>query len=242
MDRVAFRNMTSKNRKFTVGDENTGKSKINVNMSDYFLERQSKNMGDYNEFVSAFNNNISEDKCRSDVNNDMISNHQPEQVLDRVYHPTLLTDQERQFHNADRCGLSVGTREHNHVLNGLAINKNNKSSSVMTPLPKLNYPHGYDQIQPLEMDMSSQLESQFGGLVDDDMERQISALTTKFSEKPETTEPTVQLKCGISPSYTPFIISNLDHCHKRVSDSRPKTQNTSSRTKCGANCVRKIRK
>lgn len=194
MDRLAYQNMTIKNKTFTDNHMNhsptmnqfsqpigqiTSKSKINTMVNNYYLERQAKNSTNYGDFISALNSNIIEDQHRTEVNNDQYFSDQPSgDNFQRVYHPTLLTDQEKNFNNADRCGLGTRDRQAD------AIAKNKNTSHIMTPLPKLNYPQGYDKLEPLKMDMTSQLDSQFNVLTSTDMEQQI-ALLKKNNEKCE---------------------------------------------------------
>lgn len=188
MDRLAYQNITTKNRNRQFDrfahptGEITSKSKINTQVGNYYLERQSKNLGDYDEFVTALNDNIVEDRHRTDANNRrLIQEPVNTDNFQRVYHPTLLTDQEKRFNNADRCGL--GTR--NRQLNSMAKNKNSPHEQNLTPIPKLNYPDGYDKLSPINMDMTSQLASQFGGLIDESMQQQINDITS-HTQNPQT--------------------------------------------------------
>lgn len=189
MDRLAFQNMTNKNRgcdqpgswaqtqtptlySQPVG-EATSKSKINTEVNNYFLERLDKNSQEYNRYVDALNGNIKEDQYRTTVNNTKWQSEHPiNDTSQHVYHPTLLTDPERRTDNigSDRYGMSTRDRQ----ANGMAQTKN----TVMTPLPKFNYitPQGYNQMGPIDMDMTSHLDQQFSSLTDPNMEQQISRL------------------------------------------------------------------
>ena len=212
MDRLAYQNMTTKHKHITDQEANgtaslnrysqptgelTSKSKINTRTDDYYLERQSKNSQDYSCFVTALNSNIVEDQYRTDVNNDRYFNKpQMEDNLQRVYHPTLMTEQEQNFCNADRCGLGLGTRD--RQINAVAKSRN--TPHQMTPMPKLNYPHGYDQMPPIEMDLTSDIESQFNILTDQDMDQQIA----KLNKNSQTIEPkTTEFICPAYPGYNP---------------------------------------
>lgn len=219
MDRLAYQNMTIKhkvmpnqpvpcaaslNRYSQPTGEVTSKSKINARVDDYHLERQSKNTQDYESFVAALNGNIVEDQYRTTVNNDRYFNKPAcEDNFQRVYHPTLMTEQEQNFCNADRCGL--GTRD--RQMNAVAINKNTTHQQLMTPLPKLNYPHGYDHMEPLRMDLTSQLETQFSTLTNSDMEEQISQLN-KNNTQP--IQPTIM--CPPHIGYNP----QADHMNQQL--------------------------
>lgn len=223
MDRVAFLNMTSKNRNVSdinsqtplrhisqLTGELTTKSKIGTQVNNYYLERQSKNASEYNNFVAALNNNITEDRYRTSVNNDQFLTEQPNgDNFQRVYHPTLMTEQERNFDNADRCGL--GTRD--RQVNAVAVNKNT-THPILTPMPKLNYPQGYDQLKPIEMDMTSQLESQFSGLTNQSMEQQIALLNKSVQSSDNTNSRSVNdiVMCRSQPNYNPQV----DHLNQQL--------------------------
>jgi hypothetical protein len=200
MERLAFQNMTTKNRtNFKNGidlcgysqpiGEVTTKSKINTRTDNYFLERQSNNSGDYNNFVSSLNSNIIEDQFRTNVNNDHFSNkHVPEDTLQHIYHPALMGEKEAVTDSYDRCGL--GTRD--RQANTMAKNKNSK------------YPQEYNQTEPLKMNVSSQIDTQFGCLIDQDMEKQISILTKKaqMSTQTSNTHPSGNGQ-NVSQGYNP---------------------------------------
>jgi hypothetical protein len=186
MDRLAYQNMTSRNRALDRLAQPTGeltsKSKVNTQVNTYQLERQSKNAPEYNGFISALNNNIIEDQHRTEDNNLRYRAEQPiDDNLQRVYHPTLMTESERNFDSADRCGL--GTRD--HQLNAIAKNKNT--------MPKLNYPQGFSQIEHVNTDLTSQIDYQFGGLTNHDMEQQIANLNKNMQTSEQTAPPLSQL-------------------------------------------------
>jgi len=229
MDRLAYQNMTIKNK---IGHaptmdqysqptgQLTSKSKINNRVNNYYLERQTKNLDNYNEFVSALNSNILEDQCRTTANNDQYMTEQPtEDNFQRVYHPTLLTEPEKDFNNADRCGL--GTRD--RQINAVAKNKN--TSHLITPMPKLNYPQGYDKLNPISMDMSSQIESQFVGLTNPVMDQQI-ALLSKNSQKsnshmnPNMTDELMRPTHGNYNSQTDFMNQQLYQLSTQIPPQR----------------------
>ncbi len=171
----------------------TNKSKMNTNVDNYHLERQSKNTSEYNNYVNALNNNIREDQDRTQINNARLqSNMSTTENQQRIYHPSLLTadpTQRNNFTELDR--QSVGTRNRREDL--LARNRNvshiqqsqqpqqqNDQSIPMGP-PRLNYPQGpagYSDgsLAPLEMDMTSHLDMQFQGLTDPNLNQQIQRL------------------------------------------------------------------
>jgi hypothetical protein len=204
MERLAYQNMIYKSKNGQIRPpvlmtpfsqptgEVTSKAKINSHINNYYFERQSKNSPNYDSFITALNSNISEDQQRTSVNNEYLLTEQTlEDNLGRVCHPTLMTEQEKSFHNADRCGLGVGTRD--RQMNAFAKNKNTthpdmQSNEMLmmkqspTPMPKLNYPQGYDQLQPLCMDMSSQLDTQFGVLTNPYMDQQIAHLNQSVQQ------------------------------------------------------------
>jgi hypothetical protein len=165
--------------------ELTSKSKMNGQMNTYYMERQSKNQGNYNTFVSALNNNIQEDRQRTDLNNNYLqSESRPADNFERVYHPGLgvaSDPNDSELIGIDRNSLTTRDRREN----SLAKNKNSshlpseistQSNGIPQPPPKLNYPHGYGDLTPLEMDMRSHIDTQFQTLTDIDMERQINSL------------------------------------------------------------------
>ena len=164
--------------------EVTTKSKLNHEINDYHLERQSKNQGAYNNFVSALNSNIKEDQQRTQANNDRWQNEQREMDnFQRVYHPTLAYDNRHEQTASERGGK--GTR--NRQENGMAKTVNTATSAVSggdlpMPLPRLNYPTNFDAVKPMEMDMESHLSFQFQTLADEDMNRQINALQKRMTK------------------------------------------------------------
>lgn len=224
MDRMAFLNMTSKNRNLSepnphtplchisqLTGELTTKSKIGTQVNNYYLERQSKNATEYNNFVAALNNNITEDRYRTNVNNDHFLTEQPiDDNFQRVYHPTLMTEQERNFDNADRCGL--GTRD--RQMSATAVNKNTVHP-ILTPMPKLNYPQGYDQLKPIEMDMTSQLEAQFSGLTNRSMKQQIAQLNKNVQSSDNINSRSINdnVMCQSQIGYN----TQVDHLNQQLS-------------------------
>ena len=169
----------------------TSKSKMNTQLNHYHLERQSKNLGQYNSFVSALNSNISEDQQRTNINNDRLKTEQKEiDNFNRVYHPGLLTQTPDQGDSLQYDRSSLGTRDRRE--NGLAKNKNTTQASLPQPAPKLNYPQGYDQLSPMNMDMTSHLEMQFRTLTDIDMDNQITNLQSQGSKISKQNAPTSQ--------------------------------------------------
>lgn len=209
MDRLAFQNMTNKNRNSDTGcvwpqqqysqpvGETTSKSKINTEVNNYFLERLDKNSQEYNQFVNALNGNIKEDQHRTTINNTRWQSEHPiNDTCQHVYHPTLLTDPERRTDNIgnDRYGFSTRDRQ----VNGMAQTKN----TVMTPLPKLNYPQGYNHMSPIDMDMTSHLDQQFSSLTDPIMEQQISRLHKKTQT--DSTQQAIQPPIGPMGPMGPF--------------------------------------
>ena len=167
--------------------ELTSKSKMNAQVNNYHLERQSKNLGQYNNFVSALDNNIREDQHRTILNNDRLITEQREMDnFERIYHPGLSlpsSDPVNPSLEFDRNGVQTRDRREN----GLARNKNTAhivaAEDVPNPHPKLNYPQGYDQLTPMTMDMTSHIELQFKTLTDQDMEQQIHSLQSKPSKQ-----------------------------------------------------------
>ena len=164
--------------------EQTSKSKMNNQINSYYLERQSKNVGEHNHFVTALNSNISEDQQRTNVNNDKLRNEQRElDNFQRVYHPGLASHaHESDQTEFERSRNGQGTRDRRE--NSIAKNKNSphvpNESDLPTPPPKLNYPQGYGQLKPMDMDMKSHLEMQFQTLTDGDMDYQIDGLQQKL--------------------------------------------------------------
>ena len=118
---VAFQHMIFKNRGqqvsqtcgivFHIQQDSTTKSKINTQLSDYYLEIGSQNTT-IMMVLSESSIPISlGDRIRTDANNAIYQSEQPTtDNVQRVYHPTLMTESERCFSNADRCGLGLGTR------------------------------------------------------------------------------------------------------------------------------------
>jgi len=197
MDRVAFQNMTTKTKNnFTnciepeklsrpVG-EMTSKTKINTHINNYFSERQSKNANEYDRFVLSLDNNIFEDQFRTNVNNDVISNkQQPSDNLQHIYHPSLNSD--RPF-NTDTDFERIGMSTRDRQVNTIAKNKNTSGSLNIQPPAKLNYPQGYNQLQPLKMDMTSQIDTQFVSLTNTEMEKQLSLLSQKEQSSNQTNQ------------------------------------------------------
>lgn len=160
-------------------------SKVNVNnrMTNYYLERQSKNNDNYNGYLNALNQNISEDQYRTQINNEHVTQDviKQNQIADdqRIFHPSLLTADPRQsqgFTELDR--QSVDTRRQR--MNGILARNRHTGASVATmhSAPRLNYPYGRPDETPipLNMDLSSQLEQQFKGLTTPDLDQQIQRL------------------------------------------------------------------
>jgi hypothetical protein len=81
----------------------------------------------------------------------------------------------------DRNGVCTRDRRES----ALAKNKNtphlSSNQSILQPPPKLGYPQGYDQLTPINMDLSSQIENQFQGLTNLDMDQQIDRLQQRGS-------------------------------------------------------------
>ncbi len=179
--------------------ELTNKSKSNTQINNYHLERQSKNSPNYNNFVYALNNNITEDQQRTTFNNDKLLNEREEiDNFQRVYHPGLtFYHKETSIDTTDFERNTLGACTRDRRENGLAKNnntphpefRNEHNIGLPQPPPKLNYPHGYDQLQPMTMDMTSHLSMQFQTLTNPDMDQQITTLQQKSQKNEQQSEP-----------------------------------------------------
>ena len=216
--------------------ELTSKSKMNTQINHYCLEKQSKNYGQYNNYVSALHNNIREDQHRTNINNDRLLTEQREMDnFQRIYHPGLSNQSNDQGHSLmefDRNGVCTRDRREN----AKARNKNTvhiqPSEDVPHPHPKLNYPQGYDQLTPMNMDMSSQIEFQFLGLTDLDMEQQIQNLQSKPSKQNKQpihgqmpSDRQTIFQAQNQPSYNPHA-DYLNHQLHQMSQQMPENKNS----------------
>jgi hypothetical protein len=178
MDRLAYHNMTTKNKtpSMPIIAESTTKAKINGQIEQYHFDQHT----DYHDYVKALDNNISEDQFRTSVNTQRLHNEAPcNDPLQRVYHPSLTL--EPDFLQMDRFGQ--WTRDRNGDRHG------DSDAKTLTPLPKLGYPQSYEQMQPFPMDMTSHLDFQFTGLTDHSMDLQIARLNQESKNASVITQP-----------------------------------------------------
>jgi hypothetical protein len=147
MDRLAYQNMTIKNRTMN-GEINrfrhpsntelsqignmTSQSNMNTQQNNYQLEKQEKNSFDYNQFISSLNNNIIQDQYLTHLNNKQYLNQRlPTNYTQRIYNPALLNELGQTMNNSVK--METGTRD--RQINSSVKSENN----IDYPLPKFNY-------------------------------------------------------------------------------------------------------